>query len=253
MSRHCWSNIQEDPYIAEIARRSDSHRFLGKATGLVYQLQIRELVALVGRLPASDGAGKILDWGCGKDHISHLLRVAGFAVTSCDLVSTVPDSAFAQETPILTEQAIGVVPLYHETELPFASSSFEAVTSFGVLEHVSNDSLSLAEIHLVLVPGGYFYCTFLPYRWSWTQFVSRLRGDAYHDRLYTERSIVTALLANGLAPDVVKHSQLLPKNSFPRSLWIERIDDLLCSHTPLRYLATNLVVVARRVTSRDAA
>jgi SAM-dependent methyltransferase len=231
-----------DPYLASVAQRFPSHKFLGGATGLVYDQQVAAIARLAGG-PPSDV--RVLDWGCGKGQNSYLLRAAGFNVTSCDVAASTHDSTFGQATPILEEQSIEVVPLLDPVALPFDDKSFDVVTSFGVLEHVQRDGHSLGEIRRILRPGGLFFCSFLPYRWSWTQRLARITGDGYHDRLYTRR-IVRGLFADAhLAVESIAHGQLFPKNVLPRSEALERVDQALC-RTPLKHLATNLIIVGKR-------
>jgi SAM-dependent methyltransferase len=191
------------------------------------------------------GELNILDWGCGKGHITYLLQREGFVVTACDRYNDSDDSAFGQSAPIIAELDIPVVPLQDDVQLPFESASFDCVTSFGVLEHVPRDSDSLREIRRVLRPGGVFYVTFLPYPSSWTQAVARARGDGYHDRLYWRRRLRALAATAGFTVQWVQLAQLFPKNSVPLGLdpLLEKVDRALCRFTPLKYLATNLEAV----------
>src|SRR5260370_19686619 len=122
-------------------------------------------------------------------------------------------SGLGEEGPMIRKIKIPVTPIPHEFILPYDSASFDVVLSVGVLEHVSNESASLAEIARVLKPGALFYCFFLPTRFSWTQQVSRWRGDTYHNRLYTERHVREMLSAVGLELMNCWYRHLLPKNS----------------------------------------
>ncbi len=220
------------------------HRFLRSATHLVYTKQA-QLITELGRLvvaPAS--TPRVLDWGSGKGHMTLLLNQQGCAVVSCDVEDGGSDSSFSQETPI--HRAIGteVVPLKDEVVLPFESASFDVVTSIGVLEHTQHDQESAKEIHRVLAPGGVFFISFLPRRWSWTQRLDRARGNSYHDRLYSTRQTRGLLEAAGFTVLDASNGQLFPKNSLPMNRRVERLDDLLCWFTPLGALSTNLTVVA---------
>lgn len=236
-----------DDFLSRIAGEHTSHSFLGRSTQAVYLRQVellRELVKLRFEAPLS--AIRVLDWGCGKGHISYLLDKEGFDVTTCDRTRALGDSAFGQPTPILIEKEIRVVPLDAPVALPFANESFDVVVSFGVLEHVDRDAESMREIRRILRPGGIFFVTFLPYVLSWTQWVARLRGNDYHDRLYSKRSF--RALARGAGFDVlgIWHGQLFPKNSAAHSPRVEKLDRFLTEHTLLRYFATNLEAVALR-------
>lgn len=235
-----------DPYLTAIAAQHATHGFLRGATQGCYQRQVALIAAFhraQGREPRDV---RVLDWGTGKGHVSYLLKAAGFEVTSCDVRSAADDSAFSQETPILAQQGVEVVPLEHPWQLPFASGRFDAVVSFGVLEHVPHERESLGEIVRVLKPGGALFFFFLPYWLSWTQRLAHACGDRYHDRLYRIGALRRQLAEAGLDLRDVWHGQLLPKNPLPASNLLERFDRLLTDWSPLRYLATNLEGVAIR-------
>jgi SAM-dependent methyltransferase len=238
-----------DDFLSGMAKKHSTHSFLGKAAQGVYLRQVRFIMEYCEALfqkPASEI--KALDWGCGKGHISYLLGKNGFSTVSCDIGSQSSDSSFGQPTPVLKDQGIRVVPLEKEAELPFKDGTFDLAVSFGVLEHVARDEASLAEIRRILKPGGIFFITFLPYKLSWTQWVARRRGDHYHDRLYTVRSLRRLAEKTGWNVVDVWFGQLFPKNSlsYPAPNIFERLDRLLTDFTPLKYFATNLEAVLVR-------
>jgi len=191
---------------------------------------------------------RILDWGCGKGHITFLLRRHQAQVISADRSDNSEDSAFGQETPLIQQFDIQVIGLEHDYLLPFEDESFDIVLSFGVLEHVPNDKASLQEIHRILKSNGLFYCFFLPYTFSWTQRLQHMLGNYYHDRLYGKRQVRKMLSHNGLQLIDIWHRQLLPKNSvnYVNYRLAERVDQWLTSYTWLKFLATNIEFVAAK-------
>lgn len=239
---------ESDPLLEDISRKFDSHRFLGNCTQAVYQRQVQLLSDLLtwhlARPPAEIS---VHDWGCGKGHIAYMLQKGGFQVTASDQEDTTDDSTFGQKTPILEITGIHVIPLHDSVTLPFPTAHFDALTSFGVLEHVSNDLGSMKEIRRVLKKDGIFFVTFLPYPLSWTQAIARLRGNTYHDRLYWRSKLLTLAEASGFTVESMWLAQLLPKNSVPLRFdrILEPLDRFLCWHTPLRYFATNLEAILR--------
>jgi SAM-dependent methyltransferase len=238
--------ISPENFLSGIARRYPTHAFLGNATQGVYLRQVRFLAEYCGSLfHKKTSAIKVLDWGCGKGHISYLLKRQGFQTTSCDRNKPSDDSSFGQETPILSREKIKIIPLEDDVRLPFKNRTFDLVVSFGVLEHVPRDEESMVEIRRVLKPGGVFFVSFLPYFLSWTQFVARLRGDDYHDRLYSEGGFRRLADRTGWKVVDLWHGQLFPKNSFsgPNPNRFERWDRFLTDSTPLRFFATNLECV----------
>jgi len=232
-----------DNFLLQIGRATESHRFLANSAQAVCGRHVAFLAAVLQEYTDSSANQlKVLDWGCGKGHITYLLKARGFDVVSCDIAVEKNDSSFGQEVPIVQAKQIAIVPLHHPSALPFADSSFDCVVSSGVLEHVPSDVASLYEIRRVLRPGGVFFVTYLPYFLSWTQAVSHLRGNDYHDRLYRVRRLRLQAAAAGFQLAGYSHGQLFPKNSMPISWdpFLEPLDRLLCRYTPLKYLATNL-------------
>lgn len=192
---------------------------------------------------------KVLDWGCGKGHISYLIQKMGAQITACD-ARDVDESSFSQNTPIIEKASINVTPLEHPYILPFKNATFDIVLSFGVLEHVPNDLASLQEIHRVLKPSGLLFCFFLPYYLSWTQRLAHLRGDFYHDRLYSKKMVKNLLQQSKLELIDIWYRQLLPKNSisYNNHHTFEFIDQWLTEWTPFKYTATNIEFVACKST-----
>lgn len=243
-----------DEALLAIGRSLRSHAFLANPAsnyGYAY------LAAYVSQLAQKHFgqplvALRVLDWGVGKGHFSHLLRAHGAKAVACDLLTTAADSSFGQATPILERDQIPVVPLTHPSRLPFDDASFDIVLSVGVLEHVADDAASMREIARVLSPGGLFVCFNLPYVLSWTQRLSHLLGNRYHDRLYSRRRVHELAAIGGLRVVDLWHRQLLPKNSFtpPAYRAVEAVDLWLTERTLLGRIATSLEFVAERAHAR---
>jgi SAM-dependent methyltransferase len=239
-----------DQALSETAASVKSHFFLANpASQAVYQYLTRFVVetcrAVLGRRPREL---HVLDWGTGKGHVAYFLNKLGVLTDCCDINRDAEDSAFYGETPVLDRFRIRVKPLKHAYALPYASSSMDAVLSFGVLEHVPCIRESLREINRVLKPGGLFFCLFLPYTFSWTQRFAHLRGDHYHPLLYSKRKVHRLLHGAHFELMDLWHRQLLPKNStvYPHPHAFESLDLFCTEFTPLKYLATNIEFVARK-------
>jgi len=183
----------------------------------------------------------ILDWGCGNGQVSFLLKEAGAQVTSCDIEEAPPSA-------ILEKSGIEVVRLTHPSRLPFEDASFNAVLSFGVLEHVKDDLQSLVEIRRVLGERGLFFCFNLPSSLSWIHRLARMTGNHYHDRYYDRRKVTMLLESSGYELLDIWHRQLLPKNRvrYPGFRIFEAFDQFLTENTPLRSLSTNIEFVASK-------
>lgn len=236
--------------LTELCKGTPSHAFLvNPASQNTYLYLTRYIADLLTKwLSRPEPAIQILDWGAGKGHVTHLLSELKFDVTSCDVAKTSGDSTFGQAAPIVDGTRIDVIPLRHDCLLPFDDDSFDAVVSMGVLEHVPREQESLLELHRVLRPGGLLFCFYLPQKFSWTQKLKHLRGDRYHDRLYTKRKVIDLLADAGFDPIDIWHRALFPKNTATYRDYrkAEALDQWLCAHTPLRHLATNIECVARK-------
>ncbi len=238
-----------DEEIREVAATLPSHSFLANPAGQYAYIYLTRFVQALSEqhFACSFSDLSVLDWGCGKGHVSKLIRDLGpNYLGSCDILSDKEDSAFGQDVPIIKRFGIQVRPLDHEYVLPYEDKTFDVFLSVAVLEHVRDDRASLTEISRVLKPGGLFFCFFLPTKLSWTQQIARWLGDNYHDRLYSENRVKELLGSVGLDLLDLWYRQLLPKNSvhYPNFRLFERMDQFMTGSTPLRYFATNLEFVS---------
>lgn len=244
---HFQKDLHLNQQLIDLVRHTDSHAFLKNPASQNIYLYLTDYVRAFSEywFEKSSTTLRVLDWGCGKGHISFLMREMGVQITSCDVGGT-DDSAFGQITPIIEKASLKVVPLEHPYLLPFCDASFDVVLSFGVLEHVPNHLASLCEIHRVLKPSGIFFCFFLPHYFSWTQRLAHLRGDFYHDRLYTRKMVKDLLKQSNFELLDLWYRQLFPKNRISYSNYhvFESVDLWLTENSPLKYTATNIEFVA---------
>lgn len=242
------TRLVPDDDLVEMVKGTETHHFLiNPSSQLIYQyLTLFVKVFSEQHWERSISDLTILDWGAGKGQTTYFLRKLGANPISCDLLNGQEDSSFHQETPILDRVGIDVDGLEHESQLPYGDCSVDVVISMGVLEHVAHDRASLQEIQRILSPGGLFFCFFLPQSLSWTQRFAHLRGNRYHDRLYTPSQVRDLLRTTGFTLLDLWHRQLLPKNSirYPRHHLFEHVDQWLTEFTPLQLFATNMEFVA---------
>lgn len=79
-------------------------------------------------------------------------------------------------------------------DLSFPDNSIGAIGAFDVLEHLENPSELLAEIYRILVPEGYFVCSFPAYQWLFSDFDISIG----HFRRYSRKSINRLITSTGL-------------------------------------------------------
>ena len=151
---------------------------------------------------------------------------------------------------------IGVYISADPVKLPFASNSFDAVLSLGVLEHVSDPDESLEELRRVLEPGGRLYVYKLPNRYSYLEKLAKLLGLYYHgqfpdDTVYTKRSAAALLEAHGFEVERLRRANLLPLTLQGRlatraagPIWA--VNRALARVPGLNVLATNVELIATR-------
>lgn len=140
----------------------------------------------------------ILDAGCGTG--ANLMALGRFAVaTGIDIEPAALDLCLQRGLKRLVQGSV--------TRLPFASGSFNLVTSFEVLYHVAvrSDEEALRELWRVLRPGGWLLLRLPAYDWL------RGRHDiAVHTRhRYTTAEVERKVTAAGFTPVRISYANCL--------------------------------------------
>jgi 2-polyprenyl-6-hydroxyphenyl methylase / 3-demethylubiquinone-9 3-methyltransferase len=97
---------------------------------------------------------RLLDIGCGGGVLAEEFASIGCKVTGIDISSRSIEiaRAHAAQSGLSIDYRVG-----SGTSLPFADTSFEAVTCCDVLEHIRDWKQVIVEAARVLVPGGLFF------------------------------------------------------------------------------------------------
>jgi len=152
---------------------------------------VRALARLLARYGVP--SGRVLDVGSGFGFFLRALEEAGYEPYGMEV------SAYAREraaeytgAPIVTQSA--------ESEFPFESNHFDAITMFDVIEHIADYRSLLAECRRTLRPGGRILIAtpsahsiarfLLGKRWSWHK-------DPTHVHMFSPRSLEEALREAG--------------------------------------------------------
>lgn len=130
---------------------------------------------------------RILDAGCGTGAMLDLFRRwPGVEVTGMDISPEALRFTRSRGHEGLVEGDLA--------SLPFASESFDVVTSLDVIEHVQDDRRAVAEISRVLRPGGVMVATVPAFQFLW----SRHDDANQHHRRYTAQEFRALLKGSGL-------------------------------------------------------
>ncbi len=244
--RKSLKSARYDKDIASELNGSDYDVITKPSSQLTYQFMADYISNVAPNLLKKDlNDIRILDWGCGKGHVSYLLSKKGAKeITYCEVDNYPHRQLWPQN------KTLKYVPLKHDWQLPFKDSDFDIVLSVGVLEHVPFDYKSLEEISRVLQPKGVFMCFNLPSSMGWIHRVSHLRKNYYHDRLYSKKEVKNLLKRAGLKPLHIWRRQLFPKLTvnYSHPVFFEKLDNFLTTYTPLRLFATSIEFIAVKQT-----
>jgi 2-polyprenyl-3-methyl-5-hydroxy-6-metoxy-1,4-benzoquinol methylase len=148
----------------------------------------KRYVAFLCNLIKGTNAQRVLDIGCGYGFFLEGLDNSGYCTYGMDLSRAALKEAKKRTKACLAQAC--------STEIPFKTSSFDAVTIFDVIEHVKDYDLALTEIHRVLKPDGYIFLitlnassllrALLGRSWSWYM-------DPTHVHIFSTSQMESAL------------------------------------------------------------
>jgi SAM-dependent methyltransferase len=124
----------------------ESRRFPAPVEWLQRKLYARRAQLVLGE--AQGRKGRVLDVGCGRGMLLRAFQENGFEITGTEF----SDEACRYAREVL-KIPVCVGPL--ET-LGFGENSFDVITMWHVLEHVSDPRSTLSEVARILRPGGLF-------------------------------------------------------------------------------------------------
>jgi SAM-dependent methyltransferase len=177
---------------------------------LLSRLSVLNYIRIADEIKAEMRSGTILDWGCSYGQMSFLLQRRGLRVASYDLSL----EEHAAVSPVFPEVMItlGKDPI----RIPYQDSTFDAVLSCGVFEHVMDQVGSLAEIRRILRKGGMFFIYNLPQQGSYKEFLlERLHLGYSHERKYALPKVRELLESQHFRVVRSRRTSLLPQNLAP--------------------------------------
>jgi len=207
---------------------------------------------------AIDAAGlpsdaRVLDWGAGPGYLTYALESLGQKLTYYDFVYEHDAYNFVLSQLSCEKVFIGD----EQVRLPFEDGSFDAVISFGVLEHVPDMPGSVAEALRVLRPGGLLFVYHFPNTFSWTEALAKALGKPFHDVKLTRAQLHELVAVEGTETIESSYRYLIPRNltDMPRLRgWMSKhargvyaFDAALTRVPGLRLLSTTHNLVVRKI------
>lgn len=193
-----------------------------------YRFKFQDLLAWLGNSVVN---GRVLDIGCGPNHLGYWSEKLGkpFRIVGMDFSDIVFEAFRSLETRVVA----GTAP-----ELPFRSDHFEAVMLSDILEHLSPEhaTTALNEVCRVLKPKGRAFLN-IPNRLAWKN--SALYNDPSHVWLPTIKEVHELLTDTGFC----EGSFQTYTRGFPFSLTFRRITRIDL-HFP--YFGTSIRVSAQK-------
>lgn len=112
------------------------------------------------RLKSTAGGGRLLDVGCGTGFVIDLAKDLFLQIDGVDITQPMLDKV---------DLSSGNIRLHNAPaqKLPFADSTFDAVTAYAFLHHLEDYKPVLVEMARVLRPGGQAYVDLEPNRLFW--------------------------------------------------------------------------------------
>lgn len=182
---HRLAGLEDETETRRVRRSDRSARRRSRARRIFWQR--------AARLGAGSG-GRVLDLGCGAGDFLMALDPVRWSRMGMDLSSETCQRAHAvTKLPITAADAAC---------LPFPDHTFDAVTAWGSIEHLSEPVLALAEAYRVLRPGGRLLL-FVPNALGPMFRVFRLVDPPRHLYHFSERTLRRALDRAGFPPDGV--------------------------------------------------
>ena len=190
-------------YPAEYWWKAGQAGILKRLESIYRRVALHDHVAFITKAAANRTSPAILDVGCGSATLLGLLKRYGFRVRGVD---------FSSEASKIAKSENGVdVTVGSLEDARFPDQSFDVVTLFHVMEHVTNPRRVLSEVARVLKPNGVVILQVPNIEsWQFKIFGARWYGldIPRHVIDYSKNSMFKLLAESGFTPGRVRHFNL---------------------------------------------
>ena len=164
-----------------------------------YERQLNEISKIIPK------NSKILEIGCGRGMITAMIKKINPSseVTGIDLQRFSSWDVYQKYNDV--KYFVG-----DATDLKFKDEEFDAIISFGVVEHVVSDQKFIKENLRVLKSGGVGFILNIPNKYSINEFLAQKIGIWSHEVKYNHPNIEALLKSNDITNFVIKRRFLIP-------------------------------------------
>ncbi|HSU87558.1 MAG TPA: class I SAM-dependent methyltransferase [Terriglobia bacterium] len=190
-------------YPAQYWWNASQSGMLKKLESVYRRIALRDHVAFITKAAGGRAGPEILDVGCGSGTLLGLLKQRGFHTRGVD---------FSAEAARIAKAENGVdVAVGSLEEVHFPDASFDLVTLFHVMEHVTNPRRVLSEVARVLKPNGVVVLQVPNIEsWQFKMFGAKWYGldIPRHVIDYSKNSMEKLLKDSGFVPSRIRHFNL---------------------------------------------
>jgi 2-polyprenyl-3-methyl-5-hydroxy-6-metoxy-1,4-benzoquinol methylase len=204
----------------------------------------------VDYLEACLPSGKVLDIGCGWGHTTAMIASVrpDIEIMGLDLKRAIAWDDLNKYGP---KFQVG-----DALDLPFVSEQFDAVISFGSMEHTNNENSFLSEVNRVLKPGKLVTIFNLPNEYAISERMGIILGLEHHLHRYNRHQIKLMFSNAGFEIILLNREHIIPAqvdrinqkigNIFNRHyIVLNKVDNILMK-SPLCLLAENWMIQAQK-------
>jgi 2-polyprenyl-3-methyl-5-hydroxy-6-metoxy-1,4-benzoquinol methylase len=261
------THIDDFRHALEETMQGATRPFLGSTMGMIASLRyLDRFYTDICEFSRDLAPGsRILDLGTGCGIAAFMLAGLGHSVEAIDVddfreVPSIHDQ-MGNEQRLLWKALTSRQPAvrfqhYHNSKIPFADASFDAVMAYGVIEHIPEEVLRpvMREVARVTKPGGCLLVSYLPRTWALLELVLIATGQPHHTRRWGDKEIHRFL--DDLNFETIVSKRIIFAPQYPSSFTnrhkavLDKLD-ALAGIPPFSFFARDLLLIARKAQTRS--